>query len=469
MIVIVSVFFVLLFCGIFYYLINFTVKNEQQLINNSYNSRQEILLSRNYRGTIFSADGKVLAQTVLDQSQNETREYPYGNLFSHVIGYDSNGKAGVEASGNYYLINSNIPVSKKAANDVAGIKNPGDNIHTTLNTVIQETASEELGLYKGAVIVTEVKTGKVLAMVSKPDFDPNEIEDIWETLISDRNSTVLLNRATQGIYPPGSTFKIVTALEYIRENPDTFKDYSYHCRGSYTKGSERINCYHKANHGAVDLRTSFAKSCNASFANIGISLDKTSFSDTLSDLLFRSELPYSQQYSKSSVNVYEDTSDAEMLQTAIGQGKTQITPLHLHMITSSIANKGILMTPYVIDRVVTAQGAVVQQFKPQTYQELMTEAEAEILKDLMTSVVEEGTAKKLKNDIYTAAGKTGSAEYNSSKEDSHAWFTGFAPADDPQICVTIIVEGVGSGGDYAVPMAKRIMNAYFTGHAYNAE
>lgn len=462
-------FFVVVFVAMIGYLGYFTATREQDMINNSYNSRQEILLSRNYRGSILSKDGDILAETILDDGENETREYPYGELFSHIVGYSTNGKMGVEALGNYYLINSNTPLSNKAANDMAGKKNPGDNIYTTLDTNLQQVASDELGLYKGAIIVTEVKTGKLLAMVSKPGFDPNEIEDIWDDLVKDTESSVLLNRATQGLYPPGSTFKIITALEYIRENPDGYTQYHYNCSGSYKNGNSKISCYHGSNHGSIDFTTSFAKSCNASFANIGMSLDRQKFADTLTDLLFNRDLPLTLQYSKSSTAVSDTISDAEMMQTSIGQGKTQITPMHLNMITAAIANQGILMKPYVIDKVVNDVGTVTKAFKADTYGELMTRSEADILKAMMTDVVENGTAKKLKNSVYTAAGKTGSAEYNSSKSDSHAWFTGFAPAEDPQVCITIIVEGVGSGGDYAVPMARRILNAYFTGHAYGVE
>ncbi len=462
-------FFVLLFIAMLGYLVYFTATNEQELINNSYNPRQEILLSRNYRGTIFSKDGEVLAETVLDKQENEIRKYPYGELFSHIVGYASNGRMGVEALGNYYLINSNTPLSNKAANDMAGKKNPGDNIYTTLDTAIQQAASEELGMYKGAIVVTEVETGKILAMVSKPGFDPNEIDEIWSELVKDKESSVLLNRATQGLYPPGSTFKIITALEYIRENPTDYNTYHYQCNGSYQYGDQRIGCYHGTNHGSIDFVTSFSKSCNASFANMGMHLDPAQFSDTLQDLLFDQPLPLTLQYSQSSVSELLGNLDSERMQTSIGQGKTLMTPMHLNMLTAAIANDGLMMKPYVIDYVTNDVNSVVKSFKAENVKQVISQAEASVLKTMMAEVVESGTARKLKNDVYSAAGKTGSAEYNSNKEDSHAWFTGFAPVEDPKICVTIIVEGVGSGGDYAVPMARRIMNVYFTGHAYGVD
>ena len=454
--------FSFLFLGLLVYIGYFVATSEQDMLNNSYNSRQQILLSQNYRGTIYSHDGEVLAKTTLDSDQKEKREYPYKNLFSHIVGYSTKGRMGVEAYANYYLINTHTPLTNKVNNDMEGEKNPGDNVYTTLDVDIQKVADEQLNIYRGAVVVTEVKTGKVLAMVSHPDFDPNQIENLWNDLVQDEHSSVLLNRATQGLYPPGSTFKIVTALEYIRENPNDYQDYRFQCNGSYQNGENKISCYHGSKHGAVDFEKSFAKSCNSSFANIGMGLDKEEFSKTLESLLFNKELPINMNYSKSSAKVSVNTDTYEMLQTAIGQGKTQITPMHLNMITAAIANKGVLMKPQILERVVNDQGTVVKNFRSDSYGRLMSEEEAAVLTNLMTDVVQEGTATKLKGLEYTAAGKTGSAEYNATKGDSHAWFTGFAPVEDPQICVTIIVEGAGSGGDYAVPIARRIFDAYFS-------
>ena len=453
--------FVFLFIGMMGYLVWFVATNEQELINNSYNSRQEMLISQNYRGTIYASDGEILAQTVLTPDGEEIRSYLYGEKFAHVVGFSTQGRTGVEAQANYYLINSNIALSKKVTNDVSGTKNPGDNVYTTLDASIQEAAYKALDVYKGAIIVTEVSTGKVLAMVSKPDFDPNEIAEIWGDLLADEDSSVLVNRATQGLYPPGSTFKIITALEYIRENPDTWDSYIFSCPGYFKEGDEKINCYHGISHGKVDFTKSFAKSCNSSFANIGMTLDMNTFSGTLDKLLFNQSLPVKFNYSQSSINVDGEMTVSEIMQTSIGQGKTQMTPLHLNMITAAIANGGVMMKPYVIDHVETAEGNIVKTFQPSSCGKVMTEEEAQILTDLMEAVVEEGTATRISGLAYTVAGKTGSAEYNNVKGDSHAWFTGFAPVDDPQICVTIILEGAGSGGDYAVPMAKRVFNAYF--------
>lgn len=457
----VTYLFVAVFLCMMGYTCHYAITHQQELINNSYNGRQELLISQNTRGTIYAAGGQILAETKTDDNGKETRSYPYENLFAHAVGYASNGKFGIESSSNYYLINSNAKLADKVASEVAGNKYPGDNVYTTLDVGVQEVAYQSLGIYKGAIIVSEPSTGKIIAMVSKPDFNPNEIDDIWDELLEDKESTVLLNRATQGLYPPGSTFKIVTALEYIRENPDTYNQYTYQCNGRFTLGEDRINCYHGTVHGYEDFTKSFAKSCNASFANIGMQLDRVRFGNTLNGLLFNQELPVSFAYNQSRLIIDESTSDSDVMQAVIGQGTTQITPLQMNMITCAIANKGVLMKPYMVDCVKNSEGNVIKQFESDTYKKLMSEEEAAELTILMQEVVTSGTGTKLSGLSYTAAGKTGSAEYNSVKTDSHAWFTGFAPAEDPEVCVTIIIEGAGSGGDYAVPIAKRIFNEYF--------
>lgn len=462
-IILMSIFFSGLFCVMIGYLFVYVRDNEQTLMNNSYNARQAILASENTRGTIFDRNGEKLAYTQEEEGEEE-RVYPFENLFSHVVGFSTKGKTGIESLANYYLINSNIPLSEKVENDVAQRKNPGNEVHTTLDSNLQKVVYDSLGIYKSACVVTNVKTGEVLAMVSKPDFDPNTIVQDWDKYVEEektKNSSILLNRATQGLYPPGSTFKVITSLEYLKENNTTVEGYHFNCNGRFTYGDTTIQCYHGANHGSEDYHKAFAKSCNSAFSSIGVELDRNKFGNTLDTLLFNSELPIDINYSKSMLEMDDAITDDEMIQISIGQGKAQITPMHMNMITSAIANDGLLMRPKFINRVLSANGNIVKTYASESYGQLLSKEEADVLTELMVGVVNEGTATKLKTEDYQAAGKTGSAEYNGVKEDSHAWFTGFAPAEDPEIAVTIIIEGIGSGGDYAAPIAKRIFDAYF--------
>lgn len=463
-ILIVSYFFVFLFLSMMSYICVYAYQNQEEMINNSYNAGQQILVAQNRRGSIMARDGEVLAETITLADGSEVRKYPYDSLFSHVVGYSTKGKTGIEERMNYYLIQSNAPLNEKMDNGMQERKNPGDNVYTTVDVGLQEAANKAMGIYKGAIIATNPKTGEILAMVSKPDYNPNEISDIWEDLLEDDESGVLLNRAAQGLYPPGSTFKIVTALEYIHENPSTYTNYSFTCNGSIKIDGSRIQCYHGTNHGKVDFDKSFAKSCNSSFANMGTKLDWNSFSSTLDTLLFGRPLPFELESAVSTVKAGPDMTAEDQMQTAIGQGETLVSPLHMNLITCAIANDGKLQHPYVVDHVENANGAVIKRFSSSGSTKMMSEQESYILQGLMREVVETGTATKLKDQSYTAAGKTGSAEYNSER-DSHAWFTGFAPVEDPEICVTVIIEGAGSGGDYAVPMARRMFDAYFDASA----
>lgn len=450
--------FAAVFVAIGGYLAHYVYFDSTQVISNDYNAkRQELLAARTIRGNILSADGKILARTIED---TEERDYPFGEIFAHAVGYASNGRMGVEQSANIYLVSSNISLNSKLKDNLEDEKHMGNTVVTTFDSELQKIAYDALGMYDGAVIITEPSTGKILAMVSKPDFDPNTIEAVWDSLIEDAESSVLVNRVTQGLYPPGSTFKILTALEYIRENPSRYEGYSFQCSGRFTSGHNTINCYHGTSHGKVDFTTSFAKSCNSSFANIGLSLNRKRFSDTLESLFFNQKLPVGFLSNSSSFSEQIGERDNVMIQTAIGQGATQITPLHLAMITAMIANGGEMMEPYSIDCIRTADGSAWKQFEPSSLGQLISAEEASALKGLMGAVVEEGTGSRLKNKDYSVVGKTGSAEYN-AKSDSHAWFTGFTYDTEKPLQITIIMEGAGSGGEYAVPVARRIFDEYY--------
>lgn len=448
------------------YFVYFQVEKSEDFINNTYNTRQETFAEKVVRGKILSADGEVLAETKTDAEGNETRVYPYGNMFSHIVGYSTKKyeQSGIESWANFNLLRSNAFFLEKTVDEMNEQKSIGDNVLTTLNYSLQNVAYEALGDYDGAVVVMEPATGKILAMVSKPDFDPNTIEEDWEQVVSDENEeSVLVNRASQGLYPPGSTFKIVTTLDYIRENPEEYKDYYYSCNGSIQKENSKLNCFSGEVHGGVNLKESFSESCNTSFANIGLSLNPNQFKDTCEDLLFNQTLPVQKlETSKSSFVLNKASSTSEIMETSIGQGKTLVTPLHMAMLVSAIANNGELMEPYVIDQIQNYEGDMVKNYYNTSYGELVTSEEAAILQEYMKEVVQTGTGSKLKDMSYEAYGKTGSAEFGTNKGDSHAWFAGYAHREDKEdIAIAVIVEGAGIGSAYAVPVAKNIFDTYY--------
>lgn len=460
---VVTYLFLAIFLGMIAYFTYFQLEKSEAFINSPYNVRQDTFADHTVRGNIVSAQGDILAETQVAADGTETRNYPYGRTFSHVVGYSVNGKSGIESLANFQLLRSHAFFLEKIYHDLKEEKNMGDTVVTTLDTTVQQAAYQALGNYQGAVVALSPATGKIFAMVSKPDFEPNTIEADWDSITSESNtSSVLLNRATQGLYPPGSTFKIFTLLEYMKEQKD-YKNYSYLCSGSLEQDGNAIHCFGNAVHGQEDLLSSFADSCNTSFAHIGLSLDLKKFAKLNTKLLFNKELPCDFPYSKSQFSLNDESGNWETMQTAIGQGKTLATPYHLALIMSAIDNGGVLMKPYVIGQVENYSGTQVYANEPEEYTRLLSQKESDILKQYLQAVVTQGTASALFSERYTAGGKTGSAEFTDAK-DSHAWFVGYASDPNKEkedIVVSVILEGAGTGSSYAVPAAKAVFDAYF--------
>ncbi|HIZ23681.1 MAG TPA: penicillin-binding protein 2 [Candidatus Blautia faecigallinarum] len=454
----VSYFFVLVFAGLIAYLIYFNGVRSEDFINSPYNTRQDTFSDRVVRGEIHSADGEVLARTDVYEGGTEVRVYPYQNIFSHVVGYDTHGKSGLESDANFSLLTSHEFFLDQMKNEFRGEKNMGDTVVTTLDAGLQVVAYNALGDRKGAVLAIEPSTGKILVMVSKPDFDPNTLSENWDALISDGTNSSLLNRVTMGQYPPGSTFKIVTALDYFRTN-GTLEGYSYNCQGNITIDEHTISCYNNAVHGQEDLYSAFANSCNCAFADIGVKLGGGSLKSVSEDLLFNQELPFS-SYKESSFSLDRKSPTPLVMQTSIGQGNTLVSPFHMGLITCAIANGGVLMQPYLIDRIENAGGELVRETEPSVYKRLISSREANLLGKLMKNVVDYGTASALSGRGYTAAGKTGSAEFDEYGS-SHSWFIGYSNTDDPDLVVAVVVENGGTGSEAAVPIAGQLFDAYY--------
>lgn len=454
-----------IFAGIFLlmvlYICKFMFFDSENVIANSYNARQDKLAERVIRGDIISSDGEVLATNQYAEDGSYTRYYPNGNMFAHAVGFSTYGKSGVELTANYYLLTSNANIFERTSNALQEKKNRGDTIVTTLDYNLQSTAYHALGYGTGAVLVMEPDTGRILAMVSKPDFNPNEIDAVWQSVTGDTTgeNTILLNRATQGLYPPGSTFKTLTTLEYLRENanPD---DYRYQCEGEGIFNNVGIHCYNNTVHGEETLADSIAFSCNTSFSNIGTSLDMEKFRKLCDELLFNDSLPYGGNYNKSSFVLNGESDKSLIPQTVIGQGDTQITPLHNALIMAAIANDGIMMKPYLVDRIENYEGVNVKRFAPSAYKRVMSVAEAQELTALLEGVINYGTGSALNTDAYSVAGKTGTAEFD-AEGNSHSWFVGFSNVEDPDIVVCVLIEDADSSGIRAVSVAKQIFDAYY--------
>ncbi|SER61952.1 peptidoglycan D,D-transpeptidase FtsI family protein [Lachnobacterium bovis] len=459
--VVMYVFFFMFLCLMGYFLY-FQIVLSEKYVNCPYNSLQNIVAERVDKGKILTSDGKVLAETQILSNGERRRVYPYDNLFAHVVGFNSHGKSGLEGKENTKLTKTHDIMFNQLYNEVTQKKNKGDNIVTTLDYDVQKLAYDGLGNYDGSVIVMQPSTGKILAVVSKPDFNPNLIDEQWKNLVESSDS-VLYNRATQGKYTPGSVFKIFTTLEYYNENKMSYNEFKYRCRG----GEAASNGYilHDAGnerHGLVNLKSAFAESCNSAYANIAKGLDAKKFSSFCNKMLFGKDLPLNLETSKSKFLFKSTDSDFIKMSTGIGQGKTLVSPLHMVLVASAIDNNGVLMKPYLVDKVQNPSGDVVTENKPQSYKKLLDIDQAELMQNYMQEVVKSGTATRLRGQSYQCFGKTGTAQIADSVDTTNAWFVGYGKKEGYEdIAVAVVVEKSGYGSKYAIPVAKKIFDKYF--------
>ena len=457
---------VMVFLCMIGYIIYFMVKKADKVVANPANSRQDSFSKFVSRGNIETSDGVVVATTEINEAGEEIRKYPYDGLFAHTVGYNSYGRAGIELSENFDLLRSHVGVFSKISNDLHNRKNPGDKVITTLDYGLQSTAAQALGDARGAVVVLDADTGDVLTMYSSPTFNPNDMDNVWNSVHSEEGSesTVLLNRATQGMYAPGSTFKVITALEYMREHKD-YENYTHICEGEGVFDGIEIRCSSGNVHGEVTLQDSIAQSCNTSFANIGeneIDIDK--LHNLAEDLLYNKELPLSISYYESQF-VLDGKSDlTEIPQTVIGQGETLTTPIHNAMIMQAICNGGVMMKPNLVKRIESVEGEVQKKVKPKSCGTVIDGELANQIIPMLREVCLTGTASGyLADKPYTCAGKTGTAEYDNNGN-CNSWFVGFTNVDDPDIVVSVIVEDYTSNQITGVSVASQIMDKYYEGH-----
>ena len=459
--------FIILFMSLIVYLIHFQFTQSQKLVSD-YRNPMLIEKEKNVKlGNVYASDAKTILATSEKTDNGYNRSYPYGEVFAHPIGYSKNGRTELESSLYQSLLSTGDEdislIDKIRQMNDEKTDNTGNSVITTLDARLQTVAYNAMGSRKGAVVIMEPKTGKVLTMVSKPSFDPNNLQENWDNLVNDTTNSPLVNRATQGLYPPGSTFKVLTALEYMRENPN-YSEYRYDCGGVIERNGLSVACAFNRAHGSLDIYGAMAQSCNGAFIDMGMTLDVTKYRQLVEDFGFNEKLPINDMpYTQSKFSLDKGSSQGEKMQTVFGQGNTLVTPLQNCIIASTIANDGNMMEVQFVDRVLNSSGDVIDQKEPVIYKKVLDIAEAIQVKNMMRGVVTNGLAQQLKNSNYSVACKTGTAQYNNNNN-THNLIIGFAPEDDPQIAFSIVLEGYEGQPQIdndLMYVTKTILDSYF--------
>lgn len=452
------------------------------------NAIQRVAQFRIDRGKIYASDGKtVLAQNVKKTAGGQTlyyRTYPTHGLASQAIGYSTIGRsrAGIERQENSYLTGSNANVGtiiQKLTDTLKGVTIRGNNLVLNLRVNAQKIAETALQGTCGAAVVLNPKTGQVYVMASAPGFDPNKIESpngfasiLRSPSACPGSSSALLNRATQGLYAPGSTFKAVTAAAALDSGIYT-PNSSFYDPGYCTEYGVQIHNALDQNgperFGNVNLVQAFIHSINAVFCELGIKLGPKRILDEAKKFGFYSkppiELPSNEVaasglYNYKQHRYYDTPGLVDPGRLAFGQENMLVTPLQMALVAAGIANGGDVMVPHLVDRVTNASGGTVVMVRPQVWKHATSQATAAAINLMMQGVVQSGTGTAAQIPGVKVAGKTGTAETGQNKVYT-AWFIFFAPADNPTVAGAIAVEHQlnGFGGAVAAPIAKQLMQA----------
>ncbi|WP_223693090.1 peptidoglycan D,D-transpeptidase FtsI family protein [Leifsonia poae] len=429
------------------------------------------------RGAILVA-GQPVAQSVPTTDVYKfQRVYSNGPLYSSVTGFfPINGEAtGLEGALNDKLSGSSNSQFFDRVNAILTGKNPqGASVETTIDPVAQKAAYDALGDYQGAVVLLEPKTGRILAMVSKPDFDPNalashdttKVNALYQELL-DASGDPLINRTIGGnLNPPGSTFKPVMSAAAFGSGKYTKDSQLPNLSSLELPGSSTVvknDNFSTCGPGAtVSIATAQILSCNIPFAELGIQMDPETIHAQAEKFGFNKSLSIPIPVEKSVYPLYTD--DAQRAQGAFGQYDDRATPLQMAMVSAGIANGGKVMYPNLVDSIRSSDLQTLESFQPKELDQALSQQNADTIKQMMVDGVDHGVASNARIDGVTVGGKTGTAQ-NGANDPYTLWFTGFAPANDPQFAVAVVVENGGgqgqngTGNSIAAPIAKKVLEA----------
>jgi penicillin-binding protein A len=450
-----------------------TVFEAKALREEPSNRRALLEEQRIRRGLIKADDGTPLARSLPAGAGTFRRTYPVGPLFSHAVGYSyiSLGRAGLEQSRNSALIGARDDVTS-IFDQLRGRRREGDDVITTLDPKAQRVALDALGGRRGAVVALEPKTGRVKVMASVPGFDPNRVRREFRAL-NRQSDSPLFNRVTQASYPPGSTFKVVTAITAIdsgRYTPESVVS----GRNNKLIGGVPLQNDGGEDFGPIDLTTALTKSVNTVWAEVAETLGKARMGEYMTRLGFYAKPPL--DYPAGERRASGEWKDGALLpptsrfidvgRMGIGQDRLAVTPLQMAMVASAVANDGKLVAPHLTRRIVDPDGRVVDDVSTPVTR-VMRKSTADAVAQMMSQVVKEGTGTAAALSGVEVAGKTGTAEIDPSTDLNQPWFIAFAPIDKPKIAIAVTIERSqgGFGGTVAAPVAKQVLEALLGGEA----
>ena len=425
------------------------------------------------RGAILAAGKTEIAKTVPAKDRFKyQRVYPEGKLYAPITGFYSYDRASsaLESTYNAQLSGTDDALFVRRLIDMATNRTPeGASVQTTIVPKIQKAATDALGNQKGAVVALDPKTGAVLALVTSPTYDPNDIasHDIeaagkaYDRLASDSQHP-LSNRAAREIYPPGSTFKLVTAAAALEDGKTP--DSTVKSPDRLKLPNTRVFLPNSSNCGGTEITITQALkvSCNTAFANLGLEVGEDKLREQAQAFGF--DQRHLDDLGGVASQFPDKLNKAQLALSSIGQYDVAASPLQMAMVSAAIANDGVLMDPYIVSNVRSHDLKPIETHQAQVLSKAMTPENAKELQQMMAAVVSEGTGHNAQIPGVEVAGKTGTAQ-SDPKRKPFAWFTSFAPVDDPKVAVAVIVEDADiprndiAGGRVAAPIAKAVMEA----------
>jgi peptidoglycan glycosyltransferase len=478
---------VFLFIALFINLNYLQVVRADDLASHSANARRLIEEYESERGRILvgrGADTRPLAESIETKGELKfLRTYESPRLFAHVTGFSSPlfGRSEIERAFNEELSgNSPEAFRRNLADLLAGRERAGDAVHTTVREAVQETARDMVGDREGAVVAIEPGTGAVLALWSSPSYDPNDLAShhlretraAWERLNEDP-AKPLLNRAIRESYPPGSTFKLITAAAALENgfSPDqTFTDPAALDLPQTTSTISNFSGGTCNGGQPITLTQALTVSCNTTFAQLGLELGPEALAEQATRFGFNTDWEF--QLPGTAVSqMPADLDEPATAQSAIGQRDVRATPLQMAMVAAAIGNDGVMMSPRIVDRVEDTSGRIIREFPPeeltlpdQPNAQALSRSSANALQAMMENVVDAGSGQAVAISGVRVAGKTGTAQTGEGRSPT-VWFVGFAPADNPAVAVAVVLPDGGGAGDEATggaiagPVAREVMQA----------